>query len=396
MDDICYLSQKEYKSNRFFLTIYFIMLLLPGRGIFYYIRPTFCFLYWILSTRRFGYGYMLNRKFTVFFAIWFYCLVLGQLVIVGTTHSSALTHEFLRVGMYFVTMLPMQHLKLDKKWLVFLSSAFVIFNLVIQVCEFFKVEAVFTFIQSNYLVSNDLRHLNLARADSLVSFRSGSIFINPNVYTPLALMCIAVIIFALEENIENNKSGNTLLIAMLIASAFSLLLTGSRTGFLGLAVLVFIFSLKVLNKKPLLIVLIGIVFIAAFIYLSKSGSRFTSVSDGMDDSFGEKIHEIIRYISEVNPISFICGNNSNIGSPEWGYDFEWGYVLVYTGLVGIYNYLTIHKTYLMKYRLHSNGRLYLYLLLVLLVQTLSATVLYNSYAYPLLALFVFSEGVVDE
>ena len=157
-----------------------------------------------------------------------------------------------------------------------------------------------------------------------------------------------------------------------------------------------LFAAKVFHKRPLLVSIMGVIGICVIFRLVRMDARAIMISAGMDDSFGTKISEFARYLREVNPISYIIGNNSNIGSLEWGFDFEWGYVFVYTGIIGTVNYLKLHKKLIARHRGEHNPELYKYVLFALLCESMSATVLFNSYAYPLLALFVFSEGVYDE
>ena len=385
------------KSNNLFLIVYFALMILPGNGLFDYIRPAICLLYFAYIHLRYRIPVIFNASHFRFFLVWILCVLLGQFVIVGQPHEDAFIHEVLRVALYFVMFLPLQDIYISKKTLLVLTSIFLIFNCTIQILQLLKVDFVFEFIENVYLQSNDLRHLNLARTDNWATFRSGSIFVNPNVYTPLALLSASVVLYELEISIEEkNVKKQQILYLMLLIASVTLFLTGSRTAFIALAFMIITLSAKIFQRKPLVVIGLSAIFIAIFITLINNGSRFTNVSDGMDNSFGVKVSELFDYIMEVNPISYIVGNNSNIGSNEWGFDFEWGYVIVYTGIVGLINYLTIHKTLFNKCKLNRQGSLYKYVLIAMIIQTFSATMFYNASAYPLLALFVFSKGVIDE
>lgn len=385
------------KANNLFLIVYFILMISPRTGFFDYLRPAVCLLYFAHIHLHYRIPVIFNVQHFLFFLVWISCILFGQLVVVGQINQGAVIHEVLRVVMYFVIFLPLQDIYISKKMLLILTSIFLIFNCTIQILQLLKVEFAFDFIKSVYLETNDLRHLNLARADNWTAFRSGSIFVNPNVYTPLALLSTSVIFYELENSIEQkNVNKQPFLCLMLLIASVTLFLTGSRTAFIAMAVMILIFVIKVGGKRALIAIGLSTIFIVLFIILINNGSRFTNLEGGMDDSFGVKISELFAYFVEVNPVSFIVGNNSNIGSYEWGFDFEWGYVIVYTGFVGLCNYLIIHKTLLNKCKIKSQDSLYKYILIAMIIQTLSATMLYNASAYPLLALFVFSKGVLDE
>ncbi len=392
-----YISQvqpidKKEKYNNVFLTLYILSILLPASGAFLAIKPLMCLIMWAFCSGSFG---KIDAFVFSFFGVWFGCVFLGQMVYVGEPHVDAVLHEFVRIGSYFCITIGLIKLKISRKTLTILCGLLLTINFAVQLLQFFKVEAVFDFLRKYYMQGEDFRHLNLAYGTTLASFRSGSIFINPNVYTPIALMCLAVLFANLDINIRSNSKLTVASLVFVFVGGGSLLLTGSRTALAALILLIGFFAIRVAGKRPFLVGFILMLLVAVLVWLTSEGARTILFSEGMDDSVSVKWSELWRYITEVNPLSYFVGNSTNIGSNRWGFDVEWGYVLVYTGIVGIVNYLRLHRTLLYKSS-STNGIIYKYILLVFIAQTLSATVLYNYYAYPLFAIFVFTKGIYDE
>lgn len=392
----CTANKRRDKRLQGFIALYFLSVLLPTTGKLILVRPMLCLFMYLMDSLNLSYRLSVHRDMFFFFATWFLCVAFGQIVMVGEPHVSSLIHEFARIAMYFVIALPLGRIRLNRKELYIMSSILLTFNFIIQFLELIGVRWIFDFIKTYYHTGEDLRHLNLALNQTITSFRSGSIFINPNVYCPIALFCMAIQFFIIEKKILQRQPVTVLNYLILLIGSFSLLLTGSRTALLALGILMALFAAKVFHTKPLLIGVMGVIGIFVILRLVSMDARAIMISSGMDDSFGTKMREFTRYLREVNPISYIVGNNSNIGSLEWGFDFEWGYVFVYTGIVGTVNYLKLHKKLIARHCGENNPELYKYVLLALLCESMSATVLFNSYSYPLLALFVFSEGVYDE
>ena len=379
------------------LSLVLLMLLMPSRGIFQYIFPAAFFCIWFLYCVVVRKCFTINRYVIVFFSVWLFCLFAGQLVVVGETNINSFSHELLRVGLYIVIVLPISICKFDKKHVTFLCSIFILINLFIQFLELINVEFIFSFIKKFYLLTNDMRHLNLAQTQNVFNFRSGSIFVNPNVYSPLAIISVSFIISRLEKNIETKKYlFEVLLFGVAGCGIVSLLLTGSRTALISICVMLVYFFIRIIKYQPLISFLIFVGMCLALTVLILFGSRSISISNGIQDSFGVKTSELLAYFKEVNKLSLFVGNNSNIGSTKWGYDFEWGYVIVYTGFVGLINYFSLHYNCVKKYLFSNKDNLYIYFLIGFVVQTLSATVLYNSHAFPLFALIAFSEGFYEK
>ena len=179
-------NKKREKRVQVFIALYFLSVLLPTTGKLIFVRPILCLLMYLMDSSYLSHRFSVRRDMFFFFATWFLCVAFGQIVIVGKPHINSLIHEFQRIIMYFVIALPLGRIKLNRKELYIMSSALLIFNFTIQILELLNIQWVFDFIKTYYYTGEDMRHLNLALNQTLTTFRSGSIFINPNVYCPIA------------------------------------------------------------------------------------------------------------------------------------------------------------------------------------------------------------------
>ena len=240
---------KKEKYNNVFLILYVLSIFLPARGMFLAIKPLMCLILWVFGSGSFG---KIDAFVVSFFGVWLGCIILGQVVYVGEPRVDAILHEVVRIGSYFCIAIGLSKLKISRKKLTILCGLLLTINFAVQLLQFFKVEAVFDFLRKYYLQGEDFRHLNLAYGTTLSSFRSGSIFINPNVYSPIALMCLAVLLADLDINIRSNFKLTLASLVLIFVGGGSLLLTGSRTALVALILLIGFFFDKSCREKTVL------------------------------------------------------------------------------------------------------------------------------------------------
>ncbi len=263
-------------------------------------------------------------------------IVLSGITVVlveGSANFAVTLHELQRFAFYILLIMVVYDYKVPFKFVYWICIAILIFNFSIQLLQFNDVEWVNDFIRQNYLVGSDV-HLNLATTKyGTASFRSGSIYMNPNVYMviPCSVLCVI-----LQSNIKKASLINYLFAFICI---WSLLLTGSRTTFFVAVAIVLVYFIldKNIGKIKWAILGVGVILLIANIDNLQANYRIFEFSDGMESSFGHKLGGLTAYLANANPIYFITGSLSSSLSVQ--IDAEWGYVFAYFGVIGLYWYV---------------------------------------------------------
>ncbi len=251
----------------------------------------------------------------------------------GSANFSVTMHELQRFAFYILLIMVVYDYKVPFKFVYWICIAILIFNFIIQLLQFNDVEWVNDFIRQNYLVGSDT-HLNLATTKYGTSnFRSGSIYMNPNVYMviPCSVLCVI-----LQANIKKPSIINYLFAVICI---WSLLLTGSRTTFIVAVAIVLVYFIldKSIGKIKWAILALGAILLIMNMDNLQENYRVFEVSGGMESSVGHKLSGLSAYFKNANPIYFITGSLSSSFSPM--IDAEWGYVFTYFGVLGLYWYV---------------------------------------------------------
>lgn len=252
----------------------------------------------------------------------------------GTADFSVTLHEMQRFAFYIMLIIVVYDYKVPFQYIYWICISILLFNFAIQLLQFNGAEWVNDFIRQYYLVGSDT-HLELATTKyGTASFRSGSIYMNPNVYMviPCSVLCVV-----LQANIKKPSILNYLFAVVCI---WSLLLTGSRTTFIvAVAIVVIYFILdKNIGRIKWAILAVGIILLIVNMDSLQENYRVFEVSDGMESSVGHKLSGLSAYLKYANPIYFITGSLSSSFSPM--IDAEWGYVFAYFGVIGLYWYVT--------------------------------------------------------
>jgi len=312
---------------------------------------------------------------------------------------AAFQKEILRILLYLIVILVAQGTEYSFNSLRTIATIMLLFNLTIQLSQLLGFEFPFRFLIEYYLgETGSIRHLNLARADLSSGFRSGSVYINPNVYVPYPMMFLAISLQAVDLSKKAIPKIHFSVLAFLCF--ISILLTGSRTGFVGALIIlgVYIINNKRMSNISKLVFLVFAFFVVLYI-VTRVDARFTDIQGGLEDSYAFKIRGLFYYINHVDPISFIIGNNTNIGSSLWHFDFEWGYAFVYYGFVGIALYASLYKLLLRKITFESrNGEsslrlMYVGVITAFFVESLTATVFFNANIFYFVAAIFFVKRI---
>ena len=294
------------------------------------------------------------------------------------------THEIQR--MLFCALMLMTVVKMNISFrLIYIITILALMpNFLIQLLQYAKVQSVFNFIESNYqtgVEAEEWTHLDLAREEGS-SFRSGSIFLNPNVYMAIPLM--ALVIF-LHQDKEKSSIWNYALIACATISCF---LTGSRTATIVLAVMMvwYIVKYAATLSRILLVFAIALVLYryGAYLVTTRGAQIFDTAS------FELKINSFDWFWKSTveTPIYWITGA---IGSKEANmvFDGEIGHLYGWYGLFGLYWYVKYYR-----FALKNNSEKLFYtkpLTAVHAFVAITASVLLCMPIYPFAALLIFAK-----
>lgn len=293
-------------------------------------------------------------------------------------------HEIQRMLFCALLLLTVAKLHISFKLIYVITIIVLLPNFVIQLLQRANVGAVFSFIQNNYqfdVGADEWTHLDLAREQG-GGFRSGSIFLNPNVYMAIPLM--ALVIF-LHQDKEKSSVWNYALIGCAVFSAF---LTGSRTALIVIAVMMIWYIIKYAGTVSKLVMIAAIGFVlyqfGSTIIASRSAQIFET------DSFDVKINSFIWFWQSTGDV-FIYWFTGAIGSRLAAsvFDGEIGHLYGWFGIFGIYWYIWYYK---LAFKNNDNLKFYtLPLIAVHIFVAITASVLLCMPIYPFAAVLIFSQ-----
>lgn len=250
-------------------------------------------------------------------------------------NTGMISHEISRMLYCSVLILTVSNLSISINTAYIASVLALVPNFLLQFMQYSGIEWAFNFIRNNYVLPEDtLVHFNLARLTG-ASFRSGSIFLNPNVYMiiPLISLCVFISMDAQKPSLIN-----TILMG---CSCLSCFLTGSRTAFIVMVVIlsVYIFKYSSSNRK-IIFAFAVILFLAIFGNSLVKNSRGLNVSEL--GSFTGKFEGLFKYFrTVVNPIYLLTGSIGT--SVRVQIDAEIGYIYSWYGILGLYWYAKYYK-----------------------------------------------------
>ena len=258
--------------------------------------------------------------------------ILTVLLMEHSLNMSTALHEIQRFAFYILLISVVFEYKVPFRFIYYICLGILLVNFAIQILQYNGVTEVNDFIRQYYLTSDNDTHLMLATYTES-NFRSGSIYLNPNVYMVIPSVILGVI---LQANMLKHSLINYLWAAIALAS---LLLTGSRTTFFVAAAILVIYIF--LDKQAgfvrwvLIAALVG--FIMVNFTILQENFRVFEISEGVDSSFGIKFTGLLSYLKNTNPLYYITGSLSSSFSVP--IDAEWGYIYEFFGIAGIYWYI---------------------------------------------------------
>lgn len=324
---------REDNSIQLFIIGAFTLLPLSGRGNI--IRLIFALILFLRTLTR---GHT-RIGLTKVFVPMFLGLLIAPLTVFLCEQSISgqdVIHEAERLIFYFLIIFACWNSQVEFESLYRIATALFVVHFVIQLLQYIGFQPIFDIIEKYYLQPGDTGiHLSLARRKTLLNFRSGSIFMNPNVYMviPCTYLSIAY------QKILNRRS--IIAYSLIACTATSLLLTGSRTSIVVFFIITFIYlkrdnsmgKIKWIILLPFVIIAVWAVFISS---LSNTYRAF-DIASGMDDSFGVKMKLLWQYIANSNPLFILTGSLGEVDRIPL--DFEVGYLFSFFGLAGIVWYV---------------------------------------------------------
>jgi hypothetical protein len=261
-----------------------------------------------------------------------------------------------------------------------------IYTFVFQIGSALDIPSISEFINQNYPLPDVIgegafNYGVLENIEQLSEFRAGGIFGNPNIQGQysIALLILALIKYKGEVFSKRNY---IILISIIFICTISIVLTGSRTAFLTLLVVVLtqVKKKQVLRYAPF----IAIVLIIAFITINKDWTNSFRVFDVTDDGSASYKWDILKnYVNNTADISkFIFGN---IWDGKYQFDADIGYIFYSFGIFGV---IGIFIYYYITFKVMPQNLKFIYCFALYM---LTATIVFN---FKVILLWTFMIGLV--
>lgn len=382
-----YDSQKKVVYNEIAIVVFAILTILPYTKVYIVLR-FLIILVMIFYQILFKYHFELDRNIIMVFAIWTLNLFLSAiagLVIEKYINIGSIFHELQRLIYYLLVVLLCLNFKIKFSFTMLISKMLLTFHLSIQLLQLFKFEPINVFILNNYLLEGASPiHLSLAYEVGS-NFRSGSIFMNPNVYLVYPLIFLTVYLQGIL--IRRNIS----LYLWVFLSFLSIFLTGSRTGLIvGGCILMIFYMLSKKNHIKNFFILTAVVILVLVLILMgglEFDARIFQVSEGMKDSISIKSSLLMEYFIQSNATYVFLGSISS-SLITISQDMEIAHIFTWYGAIGLVWYFFMILT-LIKRNFSNYKFLITTLLCIILMLGLSASTFLNMSVFPFICLFAF-------
>lgn len=312
-------------------------------------------------------------------------------VVVGVFYSDGINlqkvlHEGSRLAYYVLVILVISKLCVKFDSMLQIMKVLLIFHLAIQLLQWYGNSEINSFIEniyvSNRIVSVTTIHLNLAERALGLSFRSGSIFLNPNVYMVYPLIFL---LFFLEAKLINKKFVYNVWIFFTFISLF---LTGSRTSLVVGFVIVLLYVNNFKFVFSLLTFFLILIYILSFydIFSISINSRWFHVQEGLSDSLTVKFNGFIYYLMNVDSLWLLLFGGLATKFSSIQIDMEIGYIFLWFGILGYLWYGIMLKKIL---GTNYSKRIKMGILLISLLVGFTATIYFNISIFPFFLLLIF-------
>lgn len=308
---------------------------------------------------------------------------LAVIICEGTINSNTILHELIRVIYYYLVVALCSKMRISLRSLYISCSIVIWIHFTIQLTQYLRLGIVDSFI-TRYYLSGDVQNVHYVQAiNTSYSFRSGSIFINPNVYVCYPYLSIGVFL----QYYQRHAKWNALI--MVVIAFISVVLTGSRMGMVTCICIMVWYIIKEAGKakgKNNIYILVGLLLV--FVLLNWNGDlrAFQFGQSAYENSLGIKLSSIGDYLKISNPVYWLTGS---LGSPSnFHMDIEYGYIFAWFGFFGFIWYSrllrSIYRTHSVEFKLLSNITI-----ISVLLTGISATSILNMSVFPYICLISF-------
>lgn len=257
-------------------------------------------------------------------------------------------HEVLRVIYYGLVIMVCSKIEVDLPFLFYCCVIVLSLHFIVQLTQYFRLGTFDYYIENYYLLGNtDTIHYQVTMQD-WYTFRSGSIFINPNVYVCYPYLSLGVFL-------EYGRRYKSPIPFIMIAVAFiSIIFTGSRMGMGSfIFILLWFYFLRKRDQYDTSgsNVKMYVVLISLLVLLLMNFDKFESSNllrsfnfdDAIDNSGSTKFNGIMTYLSFCNPAYWLTGS---LGSYILNIqiDMELGYIFAWFGILGMVWYIKLIRT----------------------------------------------------
>ena len=333
-------------------------------------------------------------------------LIFLQMLVQPSTYFSfeIALKELARLCIYTLVILVAANTQIREERFLKLWSFIFLFSLCIAVFQFMQIGWVSKILVSVY---GDSIFWGLSSYSSLDSFRSGSVFINPNNYAKFILAFLGIFLAI------DSRRTTSMTYAMLFSLAIvvSLLLAGSRTGMLIAAMMLASFCLRrIMTRKGkirvgnllifILLLLIGTVGITIYVSIWSSdfaGFRALRIAAGLQNSMAYKVSTFCSMIGQFTATNLLMGMGPFETDVRYltKIDFDLGYLVTFYGIAGCILYAwMLHDV--CQYRKHMPSR-YSYLnkllILVFILFGLTGGMFFNLRSFTMLATIFYANIV---
>ena len=361
------ITNRKIISDDIVITILMCMSFLPSFGVFFKIR--FGILIILFFLKLFQNEITLNKQITIIMVM---MLLSTQLTLVYLSlfefefNENIWFHEFQRIIYYCILISIIFNCKVKQKNTYIICVFCVLVNFFIQCVQWLHISEMNALIRKYYLEPNaDGRHLLLAYAHG-INFRSGSIFMNPNIYMviPCLTLCVVIQHYIVCKNVYD--------IIFMIISIFSAMLTGSRTALICIACILFWGSIYIKKIKIFLFTSLILLIVVLFFNGLIENYRFFELNDALEKSGNAKIKIIVDYLINARFIYYFIGS---LGVEHLYFaDCEWGHIIIFYGILGVVWYVMIIAC-MLRNKLTINFQVYSSVMLLCLIAC-TATVIF--------------------
>lgn len=251
---------------------------------------------------------------------------------------SLFAHEIMRMVFCSFLMITVSRLNIDFTTVYICAIIALVPNFIIQFLQFRGNAFIYFFIRSTYVIGEkDSAHLLLSMAKGS-DFRGGSIFVNPNVYMVIPLICLCVF---LQMDQQRKSLFNNILIVMAVVSC---VLTGSRTAAVVAMLIMAVYYLKYASGQSIvmfLLVAMAVVIFYGVQFLTESRSlRLGTDNMGSLEVKAYSYWWFWQMTSEM-PLYWLTGTIGS--STSMGMDSEWGHIYAWYGIFGIAWYIGYYR-----------------------------------------------------